>query len=287
MNCYNGEAYLQMAIDSVIAQDYPSWELIFWDNCSTDRSAELVARYSDQRVKYFLAPTHTGLYEARNYAIERASGDLFAFLDVDDWWAPSKLTLQVPLFSDLEVGLVCGNYWVVKERTRKQWVRYTRPIPTGWVLNDLLIFYFVGLLTLMVRRSAFEALSYPCDQRYHMMGDLDLVVRLSMHWRLGCVQEPVAFNRHHDKNESHLQRGRHVSELALWISEMSEVDAIRSCDGWQSIQSTHTYLKALSQVSEGDRQGAARSFGALPWGALKLRLLAVLLAPRVVNRLRY
>src|SRR3990172_8439214 len=102
MNCYKGEKYIKEEIDSVLAQTHQKWEIIFWDNQSTDRSAEVFKSYADERLKYYYAPKHTWLYEARNYAIEKASGDFFAFLDVDDWWLPSKLEKQVLLFSDPE-----------------------------------------------------------------------------------------------------------------------------------------------------------------------------------------
>ena len=52
MNCYNGEKYLREAIDSIYAQTYTNWEIIFWDNASTDNSAE-IAKLSDSRLKYF------------------------------------------------------------------------------------------------------------------------------------------------------------------------------------------------------------------------------------------
>ena len=53
INCYNGEKYLREAIDSVIAQTYSNWEIIFWDNQSTDSSAEIVKSYNDDRIKYY------------------------------------------------------------------------------------------------------------------------------------------------------------------------------------------------------------------------------------------
>jgi len=71
MNCYNGEKYLREAIESVLTQTCQNWEIIFWDNQSTDRSAEIFKSYADPRLKYFYAPKHTWLYEARNYAIEK------------------------------------------------------------------------------------------------------------------------------------------------------------------------------------------------------------------------
>ena len=66
MNCYNGEEYLRDAIDSVINQTYDNWELIFWDNVSTDKSAEIFKSYKDKRLKYYCASAHTKiLYEAK------------------------------------------------------------------------------------------------------------------------------------------------------------------------------------------------------------------------------
>ena len=51
MNCFNGEIFLQEAIESILKQSYDNWELIFWDNKSTDKSLEIASRYKDQRIK--------------------------------------------------------------------------------------------------------------------------------------------------------------------------------------------------------------------------------------------
>ena len=59
MNCFNGEKYLRQAIESVLSQSYKNWELVFWDNRSTDSSAAIVNGYKDSRIRYFLSPTHT------------------------------------------------------------------------------------------------------------------------------------------------------------------------------------------------------------------------------------
>nr|MCH9813328.1 glycosyltransferase [Campylobacterota bacterium] len=68
INCYNSDTYLKEAIESVFNQTYQNWEIIFWDNQSTDRSAEIIKSYNDNRIKYFYAPVHTPLGEARNLA---------------------------------------------------------------------------------------------------------------------------------------------------------------------------------------------------------------------------
>ena len=112
MSVYNGEKFLQEAIDSVLAQTYQNWELIFWDNQSTDNSAKIFKSIDDQRLKYYYAPQHTWLYEARNYAIEKSSGEYFAFLDVDDWWIPEKLEKQLRYFEN-EVGIFIKNFVIL------------------------------------------------------------------------------------------------------------------------------------------------------------------------------
>ena len=116
MNCYNGEAYLSESIESVLSQTYKNWELIFWDDKSVDKSAEIFKSYKDERFKYYYAPKHTLLYEARNQAIEKSSGEFIAFLDTDDFWAKDKLELQIPFFRDLKVGVVYGNLFIVNEK---------------------------------------------------------------------------------------------------------------------------------------------------------------------------
>jgi glycosyltransferase involved in cell wall biosynthesis len=284
MNCFNGERYLREAIDSVLAQTCKDWEIVFWDNQSEDRSAEIVKSYADPRIHYHYASSHTLLYEARNYAIERASGEYFAFLDVDDWWFPEKLERQVALFGDPEVGMVCGNFWVVNERRNKRWRRFSRAMPTGKVLNDLLKTYYVGLLTLVVKRGAFESLSYPCDPRYHIIGDFDLVVRLAMKWKLDCVQEPVACYRLHGSNETPRQRQRYIDELKTWLDDVGEREPVKDCSNVRELDGLVTYLQGVDEVLKGEKASALPHFNRLCWGTLKLRLLFALLAPLALSR---
>jgi len=287
INCYNGEKYLAQAIESVLAQTYPNWEIIFWDNQSTDRSAQIARNYSNPRLKYFYAPEHTGLYAARNLALDKAQGQLFAFLDVDDWWLPDKLARQVPLFGDSQVGFVCANYWIESERKGRRWLAVKRAIPSGWVLSDLLRSYFVGLLTLMIRRTALTSLEYPCDARFPLMGDRDLVVRLSVHWKSACVQEPLAVFRLHGGNETVMKRDRIHDELGRWIEEMEKVDIIRSSPSFRFVRHDFTYQRALNRLLEGDRRSVFRLLPELPYSRFKIKLCAALLMPLfVVRRLK-
>lgn len=287
MNCFNGEKYLREAIDSVVAQTYRNWELIFWDNQSTDHSAAIVKSYTDPKIKYFYAPKHTMLYEGRNFAIEKASGDFIAFLDVDDWWISTKLECQIPLFSDLAVGLVGGNFWIENEQKASRWKAHERPAPTGWVLDELLKSYYIGLLTLVIRRAALIQLDYVCDPRFHIIGDFDLAVRLTLEWKLAYVQEPVAHYRLHGSNETGRHRARQINEWEIWLSEFGTTEPFRSSPGLPVLRVYLAYWKALNEILAGSRWTAFRLSRALPWGRLKSRLLFALLSPGfVVRRLK-
>ena len=131
INCYNGDIYLKQAIDSVIAQTYKHWEIIFWDNRSSDNSKDIVSSYQDSRIKYFLSSKHTSLYSARNYAIEKSSGEFVAFLDTDDWWLPTKLERQIPFFENTDVGLVYSNFIKKNELTGKSSIAHKKSLASG------------------------------------------------------------------------------------------------------------------------------------------------------------
>ena len=197
INCYNGENFLKEAVDSVIAQIYQKWEIIFWDNQSTDSSAKIFQNYEDARLKYFLAPEHTNLSEARKLAIEKASGEYFAFLDVDDWWDTKKLEKQMSCFKDPNVGLVYGNYWYVDEKNGIQYILYRNSLPSGYLTDVLLKNYFVGLLSIIIKKKAYDSLNYGFDSSYHIIGDFDITLRISVQWNIDCVQVPIAFFRFH------------------------------------------------------------------------------------------
>ena len=101
MNCFNGEKYLHDALTSVISQTYQNWELIFYDNQSTDQSKKFL-EVSTMQDFYYYAERHTKLFKARNKAMEKATGDLIAFLDVDDYWSEIKLDRQCEKFKENE-----------------------------------------------------------------------------------------------------------------------------------------------------------------------------------------
>src|SRR5438046_2702713 len=97
MVTHNSEKYVAEAIESVLAQDFRNFELLICDDCSTDRTWELIKRYSDRRIRAIRNETNLGEYPNRNKALYLARGRYFMFIDGDDYIYPHGLGFMVKM----------------------------------------------------------------------------------------------------------------------------------------------------------------------------------------------
>ncbi len=199
MNCLNCEKYLREAIDSVYAQTYPHWEIILWDNASTDDSAAIARNY-DAHVKYRRGDKTIPRGAARNLAICEAGGEFIAFLDCDDIWMPTKLEKQVPLFADPEVALVYSDTIFFNNTGMRKQIYKHRPYYTGYCFEKLLTDYFLSMETVVIRRQALNALGHWFDERFNMIEEADLFRRLAYDHKLAMVNEALAMWRVHENS---------------------------------------------------------------------------------------
>jgi glycosyltransferase involved in cell wall biosynthesis len=114
----NAERYLAEAIESVLAQDFPDFELILVDDGSAEPCSALARVYAERypNVTYLEHPGHRnrGMSASRNLGMSVARGEFIAFIDADDVWAPSKLREQIAIMdANPKLGMVCGTvrYW--------------------------------------------------------------------------------------------------------------------------------------------------------------------------------
>jgi glycosyltransferase involved in cell wall biosynthesis len=283
VNCYNGENYLQYALKSVLSQTYKNWELIFWDNQSNDKSEKIFHSFKDDRFKYFHASKHTILYEARNLAIEKSSGQFYTFLDVDDWWVPEKLEIQIAKFSDKEVGLVYGNYKIFNERKQKSYIG-TKILKTNNILtNNLLKNYNVGLLTIMVRSKVFDNISF--DSKYHIIGDFDFVIRCSLTWKVESVTDLLAYYRWHDNNESRKNDYQHTFEVSDWLSNSYIFNLLNKLDGFRHIESINHFNKMIYFKNNKQYRKALDELYSIKTLKLKIKGVVFLILPAALIRL--
>jgi len=120
VNCYNGEKYLHQCLKSILSQTYSNWELIFWDNASTDNSPRIFHSYNDKRFRYFRSESNVTLGQARAWAVEKSRGEYIAFLDVDDEWLPKKTEIQVERMIKDSSVLSYGGIIEIYENSNKK-----------------------------------------------------------------------------------------------------------------------------------------------------------------------
>lgn len=143
---FNGEKYIAEAIESVISQTYPFWELIIIDDCSTDNSINIIKEYStkDCRIKFINLRKNSGPAVARNTGIEIAKGQYVAFLDTDDIWLPYKLKKQINFMKDNNLSMTYSAYYVIDRYSE---VKGIRKIKEKITHKDLLKTNWIGNLT--------------------------------------------------------------------------------------------------------------------------------------------
>jgi glycosyltransferase involved in cell wall biosynthesis len=197
MNCFNGEKYLREAINSVYAQTYRNWEIVFWDNCSTDHSAEIASSY-DTKLKYYLAKETTPLYDARNRAIEKCQGEVVAFLDCDDLWLEDKLEKQIMLYN-AGAKFVYGAFELIDQNGNKIEKRLAS-LKSGKVTNDLLKACFISIGSVLVDMNLMKELKF--NPNYNLIGDFDLWLRISLITEFDYVNTVVEKSRQHGSNLS-------------------------------------------------------------------------------------
>ena len=285
VNCFNGEKYLDQSLKSVLEQTYKNWEIIFWDNISTDKSKKIFEKYSDERFKYFKSNQHCILYHARNQAIKEAKGDLIAFLDTDDIWLNDKLQKQVKLFSDERVGLVYGNYWRynIKNFFQQKRLASSKTLPTGLITNSLLKKYQIGMLTVMLRKRYLEEKKDVFNTNFDMLSDMDFVLKFSKKYRFDCVQEPIAIYRQHDEQLQNKNLEKQVSQMLDWYKKLRNSNEFGSEEKLKVIKNKYKFLQIVQYINQKLFFKSLKEIILYPNNFQKIKLFLLLILPKNIT----
>jgi glycosyltransferase involved in cell wall biosynthesis len=160
MPVFNAEAFVAEAIESVLSQTYPHWELIIVDDGSTDASSTILSRYTDSRI-LILRQKNKGEGGARNTGLEVAQGTYIGFLDADDIYLPNALSDFVAYFEthpEADVVFADGYFCDEKRHLLMRFGDHRPGVFTGNILEPLILSpAIISVPTMMmVRRSAVE-----------------------------------------------------------------------------------------------------------------------------------
>lgn len=217
MPVYNRERYLTAAISSVLNQTYRDFELLIWDDGSTDRSLDIAHDYAQQDARVrVIAAAHQGTAYALKGAYAAAKGTYIGQVDSDDALDFRALELTVPVLnSHPEVGMVYTDHWEMNAGGQVQGVGHRCQIPYSpeRLLIDFMTFHFR-----LLRRSVYEQIG-GFREAFESIEDYDLCLRLSEVTEVWHLNQPLYYYRLHPTSVSSTRTIEQVLRSKLAINE--------------------------------------------------------------------
>jgi glycosyltransferase involved in cell wall biosynthesis len=250
LTSYNHAKFIKYAIESVLNQTFSDYELIIWDDCSTDNSWEIINSYKDARIKTYRNKQNMRVGNVSR-ALEVVSGKYIAVHHSDDIWVPEKLEKQVEyLDKNPKIGAVFSlaeiidddgaiftdeNHFYSKifrqeNRTRHQW------------LNRF--FYECNCLchpSVLIRKKCYEEVGY-YNKRFAQLPDFDMWIRLCMKYEIHVLQEKLIKYRVL-KNEENASGGRPESHRRI------RFEFIKILNNYLNIHAKDELMKIFPEVS--------------------------------------
>jgi glycosyltransferase involved in cell wall biosynthesis len=201
---YNGAKYIAETIESVRNQTYQNWELIIVDDGSEDNTVEIISGIKEDRLFVQIAGRIGINGRVKNLGLSMASGELIAFLDSDDLWAPSKLEKQVAAMEQYPDAGFCvtGGYNFAQPSVPKEYF-YKQKI--GMTYGNVLVALFRSevsafLQALMLRKKCLTVAG--TFKESHSFSDAHFIIELSRHFNAIVLYEPLVYRRLHEENHS-------------------------------------------------------------------------------------
>jgi glycosyltransferase involved in cell wall biosynthesis len=219
---FNQMDYLEDAIRSVLAQDYPTIEYIVVDGGSTDGSIEIIRKYS-HRLAWWISEPDEGQAEAINKGMEHANGEIVAWLNSDDLLLPGAVSQAVQALShNPTTGFVFGDAITI-DQEGKPIKKLAFP---DWDTIDLLSFRIICQPAVFIRRENYLR-SGGLDTNYHYMLDHHLWLRIACLAPFRHIPALWAAARHHSsaKNVSQsLGFAREIMILLDWFEAQPDLN---------------------------------------------------------------
>ncbi|MCX7927272.1 MAG: glycosyltransferase [Candidatus Omnitrophica bacterium] len=267
---HNDGKYISEAISSVLEQTYSDFEIVVVDDGSIDNTEIIVHQYLNnfpQKIKYFFQK-NSGPSAARNKGIREAKGEYIAFLDADDVWLPSKLTIQLSFLESFEsIGAVgCGVYDIDESGNIIKVIRGNEITKKMYFCRDLIIRNVIGggPSGVLIRREVFDKVGL-FDESLRGSEDRDMWLRIEEMYEIANIDEPLVKTRiysdSYSKNTS-LIKINHKKFIKKYKHKMKTIGILRAY--------SYTYLDAAREyyLVSNSKQAILNAFFAIiifPW----------------------
>lgn len=257
INSYNQAAFLEQSIRSVVEQDYPRLEVLVVDGGSTDGSVEIIQRYADH-LNWWVSEKDCGQAEGINKGLSRATGEMIAWLNSDDFYYPGAIRQAANAFlSHPEAGMIYGDVMAV-DGSGKPFHR----MHTGDVdLRGLMTFRIINQPAVFMRRTVLDEAGY-LEPSYHYLLDHHLWLRMAARSEMVHIPELWAAGRFHEaaKNVAGAANfGAEAYRIAEWLQQ-DPLTAAEAKKIASSIQAGAHRINARYLLDSGDASAALQSY---------------------------
>jgi glycosyltransferase involved in cell wall biosynthesis len=253
LTTYQGETrgFLPQAIESVLQQTYPHWELLIIDDGSTDKTCEICQKYlNDPRVKYHFQP-NKGLAGARNTGIQLSRHPYICLLDDDDLYEPEKLEKQVKMLSehpDPRIGMIYSMLTCID--TNGQLLGLGGIPSDGDIYEKIIHQNIVGApSSAMIKREVFEKVGL-FKEYFRLVEDYEFWIRVAKHYHIYSDRECLLRYRIHATNASKQLHRMHFYEHFALASAFQDAPQELKLKKMQSLHRLH-FSYAMQAFHEG------------------------------------
>ncbi len=199
MPVYNGEYYLQEAIDSLLGQTFIDFELIIVDDGSTDKTKDILENLNDRRVQTIINKKNEGIVQSRNRGLAVARGKYYAPFDADDVAHPKKFEIQITFLEKHPEFSMIGSYALNMNAAGEVLPTSVRLPADPDSIPAILLFrnYFIQS-SIVTRRDCLPASGY--QQGFEIGEDWLMWIELSKKGKLWNLPEYLVFKRTHSNN---------------------------------------------------------------------------------------
>ncbi|MDR0427020.1 MAG: glycosyltransferase [Dysgonamonadaceae bacterium] len=152
MPVFNAEKYLNTAIDSILNQTYPDFELVIINDGSTDQSEQIILSYKDERISYHINPANEGLVNTLNKGIAFCSGKYIARMDADDISLPGRFEKQIRFLEKNPDVVMVGGYMDKINEKGKRKTKYNKAVPNHLIKDRLFFGNYFAHSSMMIRK---------------------------------------------------------------------------------------------------------------------------------------
>ncbi len=278
---YNKENFIESTLKSVLNQTFTDFEVIIINDCSTDRSLDVVQKSWHPKVRILEHKKNQGLSASRNTGIKNANGNYLAFLDADDLWKENYLEKIYFLITTFpEAKLYATNYQEIFSNQSLLPENNSQKLPTNSIIDD---FFGISLAqplycpsSLCVEQSVFKQIGY-YNENITFGEDIDFNIRANTVFKLAYSKEPLVDYLTSSENQITASSLKHktITDFDFYETEFKNSTLKKYLD-------FNRYIMCKHYKAEGDIENVKKMKNAINLSNLNYKQIILLNSPRFI-----